>query len=299
MAEIQSVERIFDSTPERYDQEKFQPKSYLDPHYVHDPVKMKYQVNAFPEKRIIWIQDSSDGIFSEHSIDSATRIRSVANNYSQHQETNWKNLRKEHFSKINTPATFAFLSALFAINFRFGRPIMIVITIVNVIALAKKWYQTNDAEKQVEGWSQSPVVDAAKEREKAYQEGFCYAYSKNLKKEGGSSGVLHPLEVKTFYQEYFSQFYQRMLTKKADTPLEQLQWIGDFCKMNAISSPLMRYGLGEIPEHLKEVARECDQFIAEIQSSKIPPKDEVDKIYNRAREMILKAELAWKNRPST
>lgn len=297
MLTIDEAEKGFVGLPERYEQEKFHPKISLNSDYVHNTAMMRERIKASTETRIAWIQDSSDGVFSEYLIDSTIRIESLAKSFSQHQKNFWEHLKGKRLSERNMSAALLIGAVLFSYNSN-HRIQMIACAIIGLFGFAWNQYQANNAEQQAQSWSQSPVLEAAKEREKAYQEGFCYAYSNNLKNAGVSRGILHPLEVKTFYEEYFPQFFQTMLNKEALTPLEQLQWVGNFCKMNPISSPFMIYGLGEIPEHLKEVAQECDQFISEMQSSKIPPKAEVYKIYNRAREILLKGELALKNRPA-
>ncbi len=268
MSEITSVDRVFDSSLERYDQEKFKSSLSLDPQYVHHHEEMKERVKALPEKRITWIRDSEDGIFSIHSVDSATLIKSVSDAYRQHRSLICQNAQKAH-----EWACKKILMSLGVIGIALGAVAVFMpqakiaagVAGVVLAGIGAHYYfdkesKAHDAEKQAQLWSKPSTFaqEVANRRKTAYEGGFPYVYSKNLKSEG----FLHPLEIKGLYEEYLSEF-----CKKQD-PKRQLNWMSSFLSMNPLSSSLIKYGLGEIPDHLQAISQDFENFKALIDSIK-------------------------------
>jgi hypothetical protein len=298
MPELDTVEFKFDSTLERYDPEKYQPRVSLNPEYVHNPAQIKEQMNSLSDKRVTLLGNSKNGALSLNLIDSAIRIRSIATTYAQHRSTLWKSDQNEHLFHRNLAAGAAVLAV--ACAFLFSKDstspaVSFVVGIICGLGAAYEWYQAYDAGKQIALWNHSPVVNTAKLREKAYDQGFLYIYQNDLKFQNPFNGVLHPLEVKTFYEQYVPEFFQTMLSQEPINDDERHKWLSSFCTSNPMSLSLMRYGLGEIPADLRPFSAELELLINEIQAN----PDQMAPLYTRTREFLLKADQAWKSRPST
>jgi hypothetical protein len=249
MSDTFSVDRV---APESFFQEKYQLSLSPDPQYVH---------NALPERRIQWLKD--EGIFSTWAVDSAVQITAPSHAFREHQTSLWQKIyhMNNSFSKLALlmGVGFAMVEAGLKLQSRLtpaGALITIGVTLLTTAVVAGFFsLRAHHAAEQANHWNRSPIQELANQRAEAYQQGFPYVYNHHLKleKEGSSHGGLHPLEVKAMYEKYFPAFCKNLLSQEAHDDAGRERWMRDFLNMNPLSSNLMKYGLGNIPDPMKVV----------------------------------------------
>jgi hypothetical protein len=87
-----------------------------------------------------------------------------------------------------------------------------------------------------------PELKIANERKQAYQQGFLYAYERNLKLDQTPDSCLLPNEVEFLFKEYLLNYATAMTNRNPRTEVEQKSWLADWQQNNPLSEALFSYG---------------------------------------------------------
>ncbi len=281
------VDRVFDTTPEHFDQEKYHRSLSLDPQYIP---------NSVPKERIQWLRDEDQGIFSVWSVDSTIQIRAPADAFRKHKASLQQKINEKETSKGKEGMVYGLVTVIVgmclrAIN-RSNAPASYLLSLVGIVASAIfvgfKWNNADKAAKEVQNWNRSPARELANQRSEALKNGFPYAYSNHLKhdQQGSSRGILHPDEVKTMYERYIQGFCRELLSREENHDKGRERWMHDFLHLNPLSANLMNYGLGVIPDRMKAVSEDFKRFDSILQSLKTSFSDLKNQVKDNYAKLI-------------
>jgi len=258
---VTSATESFIDGAELFDQEKYQTTvtTSLDP----DPTQIEQAFNTPLSQRIIQIHSYRDSIYGEWRLDDVL-IRCPSEAFRKHQKQQWSALKNEAEERgwwwtvtaIGSGALAGAGGVLLALDKQLGSVLLIVgaiAAIASLIFMAKENASFNQAHAQIVKWDADPVRKVGDARNEAHNKGFPYIYEKNLKLEKGKSSttaLFHPLQVQYEYKKYFESFCKKLLDRST---LAHADWMNLFRSYNPVSSDLMLYGLGHIPEHMKPV----------------------------------------------
>jgi hypothetical protein len=263
MTQAVSSERVLDTTAERYDAEKYKSSFSLDPQYVHDPKQ------GLQEKRITYLRD--EGAFSLHSVDGAVIVRTLSEIYQKNKSAIWENIQQGYERTSRVIGLGGGGMSVGACLLGYANPVTApiwfttagVIAGLSLIGYAYCSTSATKAHKQAQLWSHPSTMpqEVAEKRKIAYEKGFGYIYTNNLK-----NNLLHAPEVKMHYEQYLADFCKRWKGSDAHDDQGRYNWIVRFGEMNPLSLTLMKYGLGEIPHDLQTLSDRFEAFKAQVAS---------------------------------
>lgn len=265
---VNSATESFTNDAELFDQEKYQTTvtTSLDP----DPTQIEQAFKNPLSQRIIPIHSHNESAFGEWRLDDVL-VRAPSEAFRKHQKEQWGAVKKEAEEKswwwtvtaIGTGALAAAGGVLYAMDQQYG-PILLVAgaiaALVSVVIAANANSSFNQAQTQISKWDADPVMKVGLARNEAHNLGFPYIYANQLKLDEGKSSktaLFHPLQVEYEYKKYFTSFCKKLLEPSNPSPAD---WMNQFRSSNPVSSALMVYGLGSVPEHMKPVVEDFRQL---------------------------------------
>jgi hypothetical protein len=312
----------FSEGPELFEQEKY--RSQVSIAVEPDPNTIDQEFRK-PLKDRISGPISTAGNYVNYRLDDID-VRVPSDAFRQHEVNQWAQAKKEAEGRRWTWSAAAIGSAVFAIvgGFAcvefFGRgvprdsltSVFLVAGVVCALALAvfisvvtAAGAAVKKAAEQINKWDEDPVMKIGKERNYAHDQGFPYIYANNLKlgREPSCTARFHPKQVEHEYKKYFKSFCEKMLAESCSAC--KVTWMENFSISNPLSSQLMKYGLGEVPERMRQVIADYDRlgsFLADIRKSygdlktreREIAKERIE-IYNRERTTKLQPHVDARN----
>ena len=299
----------FTEGAEIFDQEKYWSQVSIsiepDAHFIDTEFKR-------PLSERIAGPSNVNGIYAEYRVDDVV-VRTTSDAFRRHEVNQWNQAKKEAEDKkwawSATAIGTGLVGAIGAIGMAevlgtgmiavspYLLGIGLVAAAVAGIFVISTHAQIGKATDQINQWSASPVMKIAQERNYAHEQGFPYIYSHNLKlgRDPSYTGRLHPKQVEHEYKKYFEAFCKKLLGESCNSC--KVSWMNSFLNYNPLSSSLMLYGLGEIPDRLRNVIADYDRlasFVKDIRNSygdlktreRELAKERIDN-FNRERAMKL------------
>ncbi|MGD0665861.1 MAG: hypothetical protein ABSA17_09100 [Rhabdochlamydiaceae bacterium] len=220
-----------ETLPESSTLEKYQSTVTADPGFSFSYDEMKIITEKSLSERVQRVRDDHEKQFSEWVVDAAIKVEAPSDSFRKLQIDRWSMVR-DVANKQESRGLFELFEER-----------------VSTVATREK-----------NNWNVSSVERVAMQRTLAYRNGFSYVYQNNLKLDGKGHGVLHPIEVQTMYERYFSNFCSSLLKQDDLLDFECKSWLNTFFQYNPFSARLMKYGLNEVPEQLRELSEDFKQL---------------------------------------
>jgi hypothetical protein len=146
----------------------------------------------------------------------------------------------------------------------------VVVVVVSAVFITAAGTAITKAAEQINKWGGAPLMKIGQARNSAHEQGFPYIYTNSLKlgREPSYTALFHPKQVEHEYKKYFKSFCKTMLAESCSSC--KVTWMKDFLTSNPLSSRMMKYGLGEVPQRMTQVVADYDRlgaFLADIQKS--------------------------------
>jgi hypothetical protein len=278
---VTSATETFTEGPELFEQEKY--KSTVTISIEPDPVQMEQDFKKPLSQRIIPMHSHTKNVYGEYRLDDVI-VRCPSEPFREHQKHQWNTVKKEAEEKswgwtvtaIAAGVVAAIGGVLLAmepttvagylgttISESPLAPILLaagaVAAIASLVFVANANSSFNQAQTQVSKWDADPVMKVGLARNEAHNQGFPFIYANKLKLGQGPSttALFHPLQVEYEYKKYFNAFCDKLLSQSNPSPSA---WMNQFRSFNPVSSALMTYGLGHVPEHMKPVIEDSNRF---------------------------------------
>ncbi len=251
------------------------------------------------EKRVVLL--TSNDKSSTYHIDASIQAKVPSDLFRQRMADYWKSQKSSSLTAawISAMATGAGIGATFVFSANPAAPTVSAIASFILGGLAiRQLYLTNQASRQSNGWNISPTETLAAKRKEAYEKGFLHVYQNNLKLvEKSNTAILLPSEVEHLFEEYFTQFSDRLLGETCTTEQQKKRWLDSFTSYNPISTNLLMYGYGRIPESLQFITKDYEALakilkdlrkeFAELKSARRAETDKIIVDLNQQRNTAL------------
>ncbi len=278
---VHSATDSFTDGADLFDQEKYW--STVSTSIEPDPIAMETEFNKPLSERIILMPSGRHSTQEQYRLDDLiVRVPSAA--FRQHQINQWQAQKTEadktHWAWSATAIVSGLTAAAGAIGLAMDKtqvasvlgsavvalPVLVgagVITaLVSLFFISSASTASDKANEQMSKWGADPVVKIGRERDHAHRQGFPYIYAHNLKlgSQPSYTGRFHPKQVEHEYKMYFEAFCRKLLDQSFNS--SKVTWMENFRSANPLSSSMMIYGLGEVPNHLKPVIEDYTRFEA-------------------------------------
>ncbi len=258
------------------------------------------------------------GKYADYRLDDVI-VRVPSDAFRRHQAEQWNRAKKQEEEKQWVWTATAIITALAAIAGGLARggalgteaansplsPVVVVVgsvaAFVSLIFTASANAAAAKAAQQINKWNGSPLMTIGKERNDAFDQGFLYIYSRDLKlgRDFSYTGRFHPKLVEHEYKKYFEAFCKKLLGESCSSC--KVAWIDSFLESNPLSLSLMTYGLGEIPERMRQVIDDYARLASFLKEIKQSYRDLKSRERETAQERIKghNSERALKLKPFT
>ncbi len=240
---------------------------FLDPDFNLNPTEIERDVTFSLTDRVKLIE--TKGALSEYLIDGCLHVRGPSDVFRREAANFWTE-RENTYSKWANGGWFVTVVCLAVTAFTARTPIAIISGVVSTVlaGITSGFIMAGvySASKRVEEWNTSPTTLVAHQRALAYQKGYPFAYSHNLR------GVLHPSELEYLYKKYFPVFCEELIGKEESACLQE------FTGLNPLSPEMIKYAFGEVPPFLKSISEDYVKLRSILQ--------EVKKSFDRLRSEV-------------
>lgn len=263
MGTVSTADALWGSFDE-YDakNEKYKSSVYINANQMYPVLPQQLQQDSLNN----WQNRITQYVYADNSadyiVDNIIRVRAPSVAFRQTRIDHWEAAKTtlKNVTWLGAASTLLSGAGIFlAASNPVGLTACIVATTASLIFTCIGLSKISQANQQIDLWNTKPEQRVAELRSAAYKYGFSYVCEHKLKIEvqPSAKGVLHPTEVQYLYESYFPNFCSKLLNRNLDA---KSQWMLDFLHYNPLSSNLITYALGHIPQKLHYVSHDFAQL---------------------------------------